>query len=154
MSPLIACVTAPGIVVANMGGAVVDMWDECSRNTQWVAFAAKGTNWIFLCPLFNELLVQPSPNACPGVTNNRFGGLWGFLVQNQMSILFHKILHFYLSNQPAPMVQDGSSEVHDPNEAAALSSLDAISNAQSYVLYVASKSSSFPACRDASRPES
>ena len=58
-----------------------------------------------------------------------------------MYVLFHEILHFYLNNQPPPMVQDGSSEVCEPNQAAALSSLDAISNAQSYVFYVASKSS-------------
>ena len=141
VSPLIACVTGPGIVITNTGGVVRDMWDQCNGNQQVAAFATKGTNWIFLCPFFKILVVQPSPNVCPAVKSNQFGDLWGFLVQNQMYILFHEILHFYLNNQPAPMVQDGSAEVYDPNKAAALSSLDAISNAQSYVLYVASKSS-------------
>ena len=142
VSPLIACVTGPGIVVTNLGGVTSDMWDLCSDN-EWAAFAVKDTNWIFLCPFFHRLVVQPSPNVCPGVTNNQFGSRWGFLVQNQMYILFHEILHFYLNNQPTPMVQDGDSEVYDPNSAMALSSLDAISNPQSYVFYVASKSSFF-----------
>ena len=80
VSPLIACVTNPGIVIAETGGVVQDMWDACSNNLGWAAFTNTETNWIFLCPFFNQLLAQPSPNVCPGVANNQFGSLWGYLV--------------------------------------------------------------------------
>jgi len=58
-----------------------------------------------------------------------------------MYILMHEILHFYLGNSPGP-ASNMASEVNEINEAVGLGAGEAISNAQNYVFYAASKSNS------------
>lgn len=77
-------------------------------------------------------------SACPNVVGGQFQGQWGYLVQNQMFILMHEILHFYLGNAPGP-AKNSATEINDINEAVGLGAVDAISNAQSFVFYAASK---------------
>lgn len=67
------------------------------------------------------------------------------LVQNQVYLLLHEIVNFYLRNNPGP-VRYWAAEVGDINKATSLSALQAVGNAQSYVFYAASKSLSFLCC--------
>ena len=60
------------------------------------------------------------------------------LVQNQMYLLMHEILHFYLDSAPYPS-QNPSSEATDINVMFNFAASDAISNPESYVIYAASK---------------
>lgn len=63
-------------------------------------------------------------------------------MQNQMWILMHEIVHFYLDSSPGPATSS-TNEAYDINAALGLAATDAISNAQSYVWYSACKSLAF-----------
>ena len=66
-----------------------------------------------------------------------------YLVQSQMYLLMHEILHFYLDSAPYPS-HDSSDEVTDINAAFNVAAGDTISNPESYVIYAASKSLPLP----------
>ena len=141
-APTIACLTGPGEATENTTAGVRDLFEICSGNPKYAAFYRAQSNWIFLCPeFFNfpQQTPQPASQYCPNVEDNYFvQAYWMNLVQNQMYILMHEILHYYLDSAPYPST-DAVTEVTDINVAFNLAALDAVSNAESYVIYDASK---------------
>lgn len=139
-SPFIVCVRGPGIKVEDDGGER-DIYDDC-KNENWAAFYKQQTNWIFLCPLFFQIAQKASTPAafCPAIVDDQFeeNGQEGKLVQNQMWILMHELVHFYLDSSPGPATSD-ARETYSINESFRLRARKAISNAQSYVWYSACK---------------
>ncbi len=94
-SPAITCITGPDIVVQHTASGKSDLWSVCADNPNFAAFYRSGTNWIFLCPFFFQLVQRPviapgRTSVCPIVSGNQFRGKWGLLVQNQMYILMHE----------------------------------------------------------------
>ncbi len=144
-SPLIVCIPGPNILNMTIAGVETDLYDGCKSGAS--AFYKTQTNWIFLCPFFFKVVQQATTPAafCPAITNIQFeeNGQEGKLVQNQMWILMHEIVHFYLDNSPGPATSS-IYEAYDINAAFGLAASDAISNAQSYVWYSACKSLAFP----------
>lgn len=143
-APTIACLNGPGQATENTTAGVRDLFEICSGNPKYAAFYRAQSNWIFLCPeffTFPQQTAQPTSQYCPNVIDNYFvQAYWINLVQNQMFILMHEILHYYLDSAPWPST-DAVTEVTDINVAYNLAALDAVSNAESYVIYDASKSS-------------
>ena len=141
-APTIACLTGPGEATENTTAGVRDLFEICSGNPKYAAFYRSQSNWIFLCPEFFDYpqqTPQPQSQFCPNVMDNYFvQAYWMNLVQNQMFILMHEILHYYLDSAPYPST-DAVTEVTDINVAFNLAALDAVSNAESYVIYDASK---------------
>ena len=141
-APTIACLTEPGVATENTTAGVKDLFEICSGNPKYAAFYRAQSNWIFLCPeFFNfpQQTAQPASQYCPQVVDGYFvQAYWMNLVQNQMFILMHEILHYYLDSAPYPST-DAVTEVTDINVAFNLAALDAVSNAESYVIYDASK---------------
>ena len=141
-APTIACLTGPGEATENTPAGVQDLFQICSGNPKYAAFYRASSNWIFLCPEFFNFPQQTPQHPgqfCPSVMDNYFvQSYWMNLVQNQMYILMHEILHYYLDSAPYPST-DVVTEVTDINVAFNLAALDAISNAESYVIYDASK---------------
>ena len=109
---------------------VKDLYDSCKTGA--AASYRHQTNWIFLCPLFFQVVQQATrPSAfCPAIINNRFeeNGQEGKLVQNQLWNLMHEIVHFYLDSSPEPATRS-TDEVYDINTAFGLAAADAISSA-------------------------
>lgn len=141
-APTIACLNGPGEATENTTSGTKDLYEICSGNPKYAAFYRAESNWIFLCPeFFNfpQQTAQPASQYCPQVMDGYFvQAYWMNLVQNQMFILMHEILHYYLDSAPYPAT-DAVTEVTDINVAFNLAALDAISNAESYVIYDASK---------------
>ena len=141
-APTIACLTEPGVATENTTAGVKDLYEICSGNPKYAAFYRAQSNWIFLCPeffTFPQQTAQPASQYCPQVVDGYFvQAYWMNLVQNQMFILMHEILHYYLDSAPYPST-DAVTEVTDINVAFNLAALDAVSNAESYVIYDASK---------------
>ena len=141
-APTIACLNGPGEATENTTSGVKDLFEICSGNPKYAAFYRAQSNWIFLCPeffSFPQQTAQPASQYCPKVVDNYFvQAYWMNLVQNQMFILMHEILHYYLDSAPYPST-DAVTEVTDINVAFNLAALDAVSNAESYVIYDASK---------------
>lgn len=139
-SPFIVCVRGPGIKVEDAGGER-DIYDQC-KNENWAALYKPQTNWIFLCPLFFQVVQKASTPAayCPAIVDDQFeeNGQEGKLVQNQMWILMHELVHFYLDSSPGPATSS-ARETYSINESFRLRARQAISNAQSYVWYSACK---------------
>lgn len=142
-APTIACLTGPGEATEATSAGVRDLFEICSGNPKYAAFYRASSNWIFLCPeffTFPQQTPQPVSQYCPNVEAGYFvQAFWMRLVQNQMYILMHEILHYYLDSAPYPST-DAVTEVTDINVAFNLAALDAVSNAESYVIYDASKS--------------
>ena len=140
--PTIACLSGPGEATENTTAGVRDLFEICSGNPKYAAFYRASSKWIFLCPeffTFPQQTPQPISQYCPTVEDGYFvQAFWMRLVQNQMYILMHEILHFYLDSAPYPST-DAVTEVTDINVAFNLAALDAVSNAESYVIYDASK---------------
>ncbi|KAK0510454.1 hypothetical protein JMJ35_006886 [Cladonia borealis] len=114
-SPLIVCIPGPGILTGDgdVDGSLKDLYDSCKTGA--AAFYRPQTNWIFLCPLFFQVVQQATrPSAfCPAI-----------------------IVHFYLDSSPGPATSS-TDEVYDINSAFGLAAAAAINNAQSYVWYSA-----------------
>ena len=95
-SPLIVCIPEPGVLTGDGDGdsMVKDLYDSCKTGA--AASYRHQTNWIFLCPLFFQVVQQATrPSAfCPAIINNRFeeNGQEGKLVQNQLWNLMHEIV--------------------------------------------------------------
>ena len=141
-APTIACLNGPGEATENTSAGVRDLFEICSGNPKYAAFYRASSNWIFLCPeffTFPQQTPQPISQYCPNVEAGYFvQAFWMRLVQNQMYILMHEILHYYLDSAPYPST-DAVTEVTDINVAFNLAALDAVSNAESYVIYDARK---------------
>ncbi|KAL8836238.1 MAG: hypothetical protein Q9170_002982 [Blastenia crenularia] len=142
-------------------GQIDDAYTKCiTANPALAASYIYPGPWIILCPLFFEHLEPfPPDDSCPVVSRgpNRFirkvpadvttagSSVW----QNQMWILFHEIVHYYLYAQPGYVVL--KPEVYNINEAWALNAGDALRNSENYVYYAATvlaKCSDWPALRD------
>jgi len=144
VSPSITCLTTPGIAIENTIAGPRDLYQICVHQPNRAGFYSYGTDWIFLCPSFFRLESQPSiplpgqTSPCPIFSNGQYQPHWSRLVVNQMYILMHEILHFYLDNAPGP-VGDVMTEINEINAAVRLGTGATVSNAQSYVFYAASK---------------
>ena len=141
--PTLACLNGPGQMMESTSRGQRDLFTICAGNPKYAAFYRASSEWIFLCPeffAFPQQTPQPASAYCPNVVDNYFvQANWLNLVQSQMFILMHEILHFYLDSAPYP-AKDSVTEVTDINVAFNLAAMDAISNAESYVIYDASKS--------------
>ncbi|KAK3170321.1 hypothetical protein OEA41_009708 [Lepraria neglecta] len=156
-APTLACLTGPGIATEETSAGERDLYEICSGNSKYAAFYRSSTNWIFLCPAFFSYEQQtittssPASQYCPNVVDNYFvQEYWMNLVQSQMYLLMHEILHFYLDSAPYPS-HDSSHEVTDINVAFNVAAGDAISNPESYVIYAAMVSggcTNYPASTD------
>ncbi|KAL2036720.1 hypothetical protein N7G274_010515 [Stereocaulon virgatum] len=143
--PTLACLTGPGIATEKTSSGTKDLYDICSGNANYASFYRSSSSWIFLCPAFfsyQQQTIASSSSArqyCPNVKDNYFLlSNWMNLVQSQMYLLMHEILHFYLDSAPYPgTASSDQTEVTDINVAFNMAALDAISNPQSYVIYAA-----------------
>lgn len=144
-NPTFACAT-PGVFPLHMpDGAVVDAYTDCI-NTGFVASYNYPTPFIMLCPMFFQLEPYPPADACPTVTRrtNHFvrkpedEDIAGSSIrQNQMWILFHEVVHYYLYAQPGYVML--RPEVYSINKAWKLSAADAWRNSANYEYYAYSK---------------
>ena len=138
-TPQLACVTGPGLVRFQVKGSFRDVYDDCRKNPLWAAIYYSGLNYVFICPLFFAAGIPARPaSRCPTVNpaTNQFTGSLNDLVQYRPYVLLHELAHFYVV---PPSTENTQFEVYDWNAAFALRAKQAIVNAQSYVLYVASK---------------
>ena len=144
-NPTFACATPGAFNLRISDGDVVDAYTNCIEK-RFSASYNYPTPWIMLCPVFFQLQPYPPADACPIATRrtNHFirkpeddNIVGSSIVQNQMWILFHEVVHYYLYSQPGyEMLRP---EVYNINKAWKLSAADAWRNAGNYAYYAYSK---------------
>lgn len=138
-TPQLVCVTGPNIVKFQVKNSFHDVYDDCQQNPLWASIYHSGLNYVFICPLFFASAIPSRPmSRCPTIDSvtNEFSGDLNGLIQYKPYILLHELAHFYVV---PPSTENTQFEVYDWNAAFALEAKRAVLNAQSYVLYVASK---------------
>lgn len=138
-TPHLVCVTGPNIVKFQVKDQFHDVYDDCRRNPLWTSVYHSGLNYVFICPLFFASAIPSRPiSTCPTINSaiNEFVGDLNGLIQYKPYILLHELAHFYVV---PPSTENTQFEVYDWNAAFALKAKRAVLNAQSYVIYVASK---------------
>ena len=145
-NPTFACVTQGALTLHMPDGTIEDAYDNCINNRLGAAYIYP-TPTIVLCPIFFNIPPYPPADACPKVTRrtNHFvrkpeddniagSSIW----QNQMWILFHEVVHYYLYAQPGYVAL--KPEAYNINRAWKLSAEEALRNSENYVFYAYSKS--------------
>jgi len=138
-TPQLVCVTGPNIVKFQVKNSFHDVYDDCQQNPLWASIYHSGLNYVFICPLFFASAIPSRPvSRCPTIDSatNEFVGDLNSLIQYKPYVLLHELAHFYVV---PPSTENMQFEVYDWNAAFALKAKRAVLNAQSYVLYVASK---------------
>ena len=146
-TPQFICVTEReqlrwSLEAGGLGGRQLDAYTAC-ESSPVQAFGIFGSkylqNTIVLCPAFWDSLAIPSSSqsACMPVDPhfNRFRADGKRLVDYQLWVLLHELAHVYVYAKYGNLY-----DVSAPNDCALLSGSSAISNAQNYVYYAASKS--------------
>ncbi|KAL8662254.1 MAG: hypothetical protein Q9202_004859 [Teloschistes flavicans] len=103
------------------------------------------SSWIVLCPaFFQQPMLPANSSACPSISRvrNRFARrkedlshAGSSVVHNQLWILFHEIVHYYLFAQPDYKFLD--PEAYNINGAWGLNPADSIRNSENFVYYAA-----------------
>ncbi|KAL8778510.1 MAG: hypothetical protein Q9203_001927 [Teloschistes exilis] len=103
------------------------------------------SSWIMLCPTFFQQPMFPANSTCcPSISRvrNRFARkkedldhAGSSMVHNQMWILFHELVHYYLFAQPD--YEFLNPEVYGLNGAWRLNPADSIRNSDNFVYYAA-----------------
>ena len=150
-NPTFACVTQGAISLHMPDGTIQDAYDNCINNRLGAAYIYP-TPTIVLCPVFFSFPAYPPADACPRVTRrtNHFvrkpeddniagSSIW----QNQMWILFHEVVHYYLYAQPGYVPL--KPEAYNINRAWKLGAGEAVRNSENFVFYAYSE------CVDAMR---
>ncbi|KAL9594480.1 MAG: hypothetical protein Q9219_007014 [cf. Caloplaca sp. 3 TL-2023] len=133
------------IVTRRRDGSSQDVISICNDPSSPVAFYLVPNPYIILCSQFFDLPPFPKPGTkgCPVVDHhlNRFirtqDDDWctgSNMFDNMQMILLEEIVHYYLYADPA--IKSLQPEVHDINDAWALSPTNSLGNAVSYVYYV------------------
>ena len=147
VTPQLVCVTdynqikwstAPG----GRGGNQIDAYTTCQQSPV-NSFAIIGSkylkNSIVLCPAFWTFPAIPTSSKadCLKVDPNfnRFRDSGKRLVNFQLWVLLHELLHSYIYARSGSL-----SEVSTANDCASLAAGSALDNTQNYVFYAASKS--------------
>ena len=94
---------------------------HCTRpNSGTAAMWEDKTQFIFLCPYFWTFPVYPSVDSCPEVLLGGTRLSKSSIVETQMSVLFHELLHLYMGNrilEPEAYEINACTSLH-PDEAA------------------------------------
>lgn len=141
-SPLIACVSKPGLLTYSLGGVTRDQYTECVRRPQTAAVSLTGTGIIGLCPHFFNLAQAPTRPNCLSVNTRRNEYQMSIrgakadraFLDYQIYALLHEINHFYLFALSRSMV-----DKYGANECVRLSAQESSENARNYDYYVASE---------------
>lgn len=143
-SPLIACISKPGLLTYSVGGVRKDQYYECVRPKTIAAVSLTGTGIIGLCPSFFDLAQAPTKPNCLHVNSLRneyqrslrgAKAVRAFL-DYQIYALMHEINHFYLFAARQSLL-----DIYGVNECVGLSAKESSENARNYDFYVASESS-------------
>ena len=150
-SPVIVCLTAKDQLKGNYAdGTKYDAYDGCLENPNLSSQSLTGTPYIALCPNFwdgslGTVRALPPPNNCLTVNArnqfnvDRLGRAGPSMMLYGTWILLQQIVFVYL--QPARLKRGirESSSVFDANKVFKMTPDQTLMNADSYVLYVASK---------------
>ena len=140
------CVNAPEQFKYRLGG-IKDAYTECVAKpnvaSNYIGFVPP-MQYVILCPSFfnSDIDPVPPPNRCLTVNThiNRFIGdgqsLWGY----QMWMLLQMITHYYLFVTTGSV---GITNTNDVNKCFLTEAKEAILEANNYLYYAASRSSSF-----------
>ncbi|KAI4233921.1 MAG: hypothetical protein LQ349_004117 [Xanthoria aureola] len=143
-SPTFICPKKGDMNVRSPDGRVGDAYTQCIESSTAARYLGP-TPWIILCPVFFAQPALPPSDSCPTVNphTNHFirkipadkttagSSVW----QNQMWILFHEMVHYYLYAQPGYI--NFHPEVYNVNHAWALSAADSLRNSENFVFYAA-----------------
>ena len=146
-SPLIACISKPGLLTYTVSGVRKDQYLECVKRPKTAAVSLTGTGIIGLCPYFFDLAQAPTKPNCLSVNTRRNEyqlSLRGAkadraFLDYQIYALMHEINHFYLFAARQSLV-----DKYGVNECVRLSAQESSENARNYDYYVASEFSCPP----------
>lgn len=149
-APVIYCLDRLSQLAGTGPTGPFDAFQTCEDSKSLSATQLTGTPFIGICPYFwtsglGSIAAIPSPGKCLTVNknnkfnNDRLGRAGPKMTQWAMFVLLEEIIHNYLWPYEAERGITEHLEVYDANDVLALSAQDAVVNAASYVLYVASK---------------
>ena len=140
-TPNFACVTEYTRGIFSF--TAIDIMAQCELSQGGAAFWVAGVSYIFLCPAFWRVPVQPTFSDCPSVRKNQWAGPGISLANYQTYLLVHEMVHFYLglSSLGAHTVP---KEVYPINDCVGLNSYNSLHNPQNYQYYVARRVFKFP----------
>lgn len=123
----------PTIVCANSFMPEIEkFWLHCQDSKRQASWAID-THFIIICPRTFGLKILPEPSDClKRLPNGKFHGGQS-LARTQLSVLFHELVHLYLSQSLL------KPEVYLLSDIVDLSPADSVRNPANYVFYLASK---------------
>ena len=141
------CVTAPAQFTFTLDGRR-DAYNDCiaqpGTTSKYVGFDPP-KQYVVLCPSFftSNIAPVPRPNTCLTVNkfHNRFRGNGQIFRLYQMWVLMEMITHYYLYTSSRELYV---TDTNDVNECFRLEANQSSLNANNYVYYAASKSTSRP----------
>ena len=148
LNPTPVQVTAPRIACATLDSARVyrnlklgyNPWHRCTAASQGPPtelFYAKGTAYIFICPIFFQKPLAPFGSKCPDVTANLFTGDEMLFYGNyQVYLLLYAFVRWYLQTL-ALDITSIPVEVFNWNLCINYSDILSIKNPLNYVLFAA-----------------
>ncbi|KAL8724407.1 MAG: hypothetical protein Q9181_006838, partial [Wetmoreana brouardii] len=149
-SPTFICPGPGDLALHNDDGTVRDAYQVCRDSNPLLSGTyVFPSSWIILCPTFFQQPMFPPTDSgrCPIVRrgpigSNRFAlrnedhsHTGSSVVHNQMWILFHEIVHYYLFAQPDYKFLD--PEVYNINAAWGLNPAESVRNSGNFVYYAA-----------------
>ena len=137
-SPQAVCVKSPGQLEILRGKTKLDMYLECIKNSSVRSYSLTGDSLIVICPSFFDVPKVPPPDDsnCLSVSGflNRFLGPGRQLIDYQVYVLLHVIVHYYIY-----AASQTRFDHYDINTCFHLGALESSQNAQNYAFYAASE---------------
>ena len=126
--PVIACVNP------HYKDVLPRQYAHCSKkNSYTAAMWEENTQFIFLCPYFWTFPLYPSADKCPQVIPGGIRLTRTSIIETQMDVLFHELLHLYMGY---PMLVP---EAYDINACTSLRAHESIINVSNYDYYLGCK---------------
>lgn len=123
--PVIACVNP------NYRDVIPRQYAHCSRkNSHTAAMWEDNTQFIFLCPYFWTFPSYPAMDKCPQVIPGGTRFTKTSIIETQMNVLFHELLHLYMGY---PML---IPEAYGINACTSLRAHESIINVSNYDYYL------------------
>lgn len=115
-------------------------YSTLSRGKEAHVFYASGTQYIFICPSFFNIKVEPEKEPCPKIRDNKFtGSEVEFHDEYQTFNLIYALARFHLGANALDAESD-PREVFDWNECVFnLNAVESVMNPTNTELYIASK---------------
>ncbi|KAI4205833.1 MAG: hypothetical protein LQ350_000018 [Teloschistes chrysophthalmus] len=143
-SPTFICPGPGQLVLYDDDGTRKDAYQYCrDSDPPHAGTYVFPSSWILLCPTFFQQPAFPdNGDSCPSISRvrNRFARKMedldfagSSIVHNQMWILFHELVHYYLFAEPDYKLLQ--PEVYNINGAWRLNPADSIRNSQNFVYY-------------------